>query len=238
MSSNSNPFQDPAVLNVRSPTTGVTLDPAQVSVTVQPPPMSPGYQQAAYAGSMPNSPAAAPLGAPPGTKPQHNLMDEIGNSIKATNSTTILRLMRTINLLLATATVVAGLLAWIFGRVNTFQKGIAGIYIIMFGVLLLAFELRTEKIDHIFRVNFGFMYGNRTRTIFLLFMAIWPLSMGNFWLTILDAALLFVNAFFNYFVISQHPAFTHGMQPAPVQPVPSMPHEAQPTPTTAGSFNV
>lgn len=34
-------------------------------------------------------------------------------------------------------------------------------------------------------------------------IAIWPLSMGNFWLTILDASLLFVNAFFNYFVISQ-----------------------------------
>lgn len=27
--------------------------------------------------------------------------------------------------------------------------------------------------------------------------------MGNFWLTILDAVLLFINAFFNYFVISQ-----------------------------------
>jgi hypothetical protein len=34
-------------------------------------------------------------------------------------------------------------------------------------------------------------------------IAIWPLSMGNFWLTILDAVLLFINAFFNYFVISQ-----------------------------------
>lgn len=34
-------------------------------------------------------------------------------------------------------------------------------------------------------------------------IAIWPLSMGNFWLTILDALLLFVNAFFNYYVISQ-----------------------------------
>lgn len=34
-------------------------------------------------------------------------------------------------------------------------------------------------------------------------IAIWPLSMGNFWLTILDAVLLFVNAFFNYYVISQ-----------------------------------
>jgi hypothetical protein len=64
-------------------------------------------------------------------------------------------------------------------------------------------------------------------------MAIWPLSMGNFWLTILDAALLFVNAFFNYFVISQHPAFTHHGQPMPGMP--PQPHQA---PQPQGSFNV
>lgn len=52
-----------------------------------------------------------------------------GFSIKATNSTTILRLMRTINLVLATCTIVVGLLAWIFGKVTSFQKVIAGIYI-------------------------------------------------------------------------------------------------------------
>lgn len=38
----------------------------------------------------------------------------------------------------------------------------------MFGSLLLAFELRTEKIDVVLRKNFGFMYGNKTRTIFLV----------------------------------------------------------------------
>lgn len=87
-------------------------------------------------------------------KPNHqNLMDEIGNScvrciylvdvlvtvayargldgnsIKATNSTTIMRVMRTVNLILAIATIVAGLLAWIMGYVSSFQKVIAGIYI-------------------------------------------------------------------------------------------------------------
>ncbi|CAI5735234.1 unnamed protein product [Peronospora destructor] len=137
-----------------------------------------------------------------------NLMDEISNQIKATNSQTIVKVMRLLNLVLASTTVTVGVLAWLFGQVDTFQKGIAGIYIIMFGVLLLAFEMRTEKIDVVLRKNFGFMYGNKTRTVFLVFIAIWPLSMGDFWLTILDAALLFLNAFFNYFVISQHPAFS------------------------------
>ena len=38
----------------------------------------------------------------------------------------------------------------------------------LFGALLLAFELRTEKIDVVLRTNFGFMYGNKTRTLFLV----------------------------------------------------------------------
>ncbi|KAG1703891.1 hypothetical protein DVH05_006898 [Phytophthora capsici] len=188
----SNPFQDPSVLNAQSQAT-------------------PGMN---FSSMPPPSPVAPVGGAPspsyqaaPG-QPRPNLMDEIGAQIKATNSQTIVKVMRGLNLVLASATIVVGVLAWIFGQVDTFQKVIAGIYIVMFGALLLAFELRTEKIDVILRKNFGFMYGNKTRTIFLVFIAIWPLSMGNFWLTILDAVLLFLNAFFNYFVISQHPAFS------------------------------
>jgi non-canonical poly(A) RNA polymerase PAPD5/7 len=224
---NNNPFQDPSVLHASSPSAPPALDPSHAAGAAMPPPpvISPKAgqfgtgQQQGY-----GSPSTA-------ASPAHhaNLMDEIGNSIKATNSTTILRMMRTINLLLATATIVAGLLAWIMGYVTSFQKVIAGIYIIMFGALLLAFELRTERVDRIFRQNFGFMYGNQTRTIFLLFIAIWPLSMGNFWLTILDAVLLFVNAFFNYFVINQHPAFSHHntINKTPYEVTPGQPGQQQ-----------
>ena len=38
----------------------------------------------------------------------------------------------------------------------------------LFGALLLAFELRSEKTDVALRTNFGFMYGNKTRTLFLV----------------------------------------------------------------------
>jgi hypothetical protein len=115
-------------MNARSPTTTIPLDPSHVNVV----PPSPSYQHQAGA-AVPASPAhQAPLGVPASSTPlppQHNLMDEIGDAIKATNSTTILRLMRTVNLMLAVATIVAGVLAWIFGRVNSFQKVVAGIYI-------------------------------------------------------------------------------------------------------------
>jgi hypothetical protein len=40
-----------------------------------------------------------------------------------------MRVMRTVNLILAITTVVAGLLAWIMGYVSSFQKVIAGSYI-------------------------------------------------------------------------------------------------------------
>ncbi|CAI5733858.1 unnamed protein product [Hyaloperonospora brassicae] len=136
------------------------------------------------------------------------LMNDLSAQIQSSDSQTIVRAMRRVNLVLGALTVAVGVLAWGCGQVDTFQKAIAGIYIILFGALLLAFELRSEKTDVVLRTNFGFMYGNKTRTLFLVFIAIWPLSMGNFWLTILDAMLLFLNAFFNFFVISKHPAFS------------------------------
>ncbi|CAI5738853.1 unnamed protein product [Peronospora destructor] len=196
MNLSNNSFQNPSVLRVESPAI------AAVSVSVSLP--------VSHVSGTPSSYQDVPVsafGAETGSL-RPNLMDEISNQIKATNSQTIVKVMRLLNLVLASTTVTVGVLAWLFGQVDTFQKGIAGIYIIMFGVLLLAFEMRTEKIDVVLRKNFGFMYGNKTRTVFLVFIAIWPLSMGDFWLTILDAALLFLNAFFNYFVISQHPAFS------------------------------
>ncbi|TDH65752.1 hypothetical protein CCR75_006140 [Bremia lactucae] len=200
-----NPFYDPSVVQMQSPATPIMNFP-----TMAPPaPVMP------VGGTIPSV-----YDATPGL-PHQNLMDEIGAQIKSTNSQTIIKVMRTLNLVLASATIVVGVLAWLLGQVNNFQKVIAGIYIIMFGALLLLFELRTEKMDEILRKNFGFMYGNKTRTIFLVFIAIWPLSMGNFWLTILDAVLLFLNAFFNYFVISKHPAFSSVL---PVYDIHQPPH--------------
>ncbi|KAI9922116.1 hypothetical protein PsorP6_001924 [Peronosclerospora sorghi] len=190
MNPNSNPFHDPTVLQAQAP--------APVGMNFSAPsPVAPvGNEPSPYQATATSC------------SPRMNLMEEIGSQIKATNSQTIVRVMRLLNLVLAAATITVGVLAWICGQVDTFQKVIAGIYIIVFGALLLVFELRSEKIDAVLRTNFGFMYGNKTRTMFLVFIAIWPLSMGNFWLTILDAVLLFLNAFFNYYVISQHPAFS------------------------------
>lgn len=110
MNPSSNPFQDPSVLRAQSPAT------ASMNFSA-PPPVSP-------VGGAPSSYQSAPPGPP-----RPNLMDEIGNQIKATNSQTIVKVMRLLNLVLASATITVGVLAWIFGQVDTFQKVIAGIYI-------------------------------------------------------------------------------------------------------------
>uniref|UniRef100_A0AAV1TZ82 Uncharacterized protein n=1 Tax=Peronospora matthiolae TaxID=2874970 RepID=A0AAV1TZ82_9STRA len=192
MHPSSRPFQDASV--ARTPPTSIGHS---MNVSPMPPvdSASPAYQTPLASAALPGP-------------PHSNLMDEISNQIKSSNSQTIVKFMRLLNLVLASLTITVGVLAWICGQVDTFQKVIAGIYIILFGALLLAFELRTDKTDVVLRTNFGFMYGNKTRTLFLVFIAIWPLSMGNFWLTILDALLLFLNALFNFFVISKHPVFS------------------------------
>ncbi|RHY63140.1 hypothetical protein DYB34_009480 [Aphanomyces astaci] len=150
-------------------------------------------------------------GAPPPGTPKtaaENLMEEVGSSIKKTDSAKILKVMQTVNIILAALTVTAGILS------SSNRDPSHDMMSSTFGLLLLGFELRTATLDVLLRANFGFMYGYKTRTIFLLFIAIWPLSMGTYWVTILDAVMLFLNAFFNYFVVSSHPAFAGEAPPA------------------------
>ena len=183
MNPGSNSFQNPSVLPVESP----AVADANFSAPL---PVSPVGETPSSYQTVPASAFDAETGSL-----HPNLMDEISSQIKSTNSQTIVKVMRLLNIVLASTTVTVGVLAWMFGQVNTFQKVIAGIYIMyasererkragtatrgmkligivavcrMFGVFLLAFEMRTETIDVVLRKNFGFMYGNKTRTVFLV----------------------------------------------------------------------
>ncbi|EQC41835.1 hypothetical protein SDRG_00694 [Saprolegnia diclina VS20] len=228
----SNPFEDPSVK-------AASYEPAS-SVPMATPvvPASPARGSIPPTSLPPTNQVAVPIAGSPA--PHENLMEEMGSSIKKTNSSTILRVMQLGNVVLAAGTITAGVMSWIAGHVTDFQTFIASTYIILFGFLLLGFELRTDRLDEIMRHNFGFMYGYKTRTIFLLFIAIWPLSMGGYWLTILDAVLLFLNAFFNFFVVYHHPAFS-GDAPPEYQPttLPKLPFRpGSPTAVVQPSNNV
>lgn len=65
-------------------------------------------------------------GPPP---PEQNLMDEIGNSIKATRSSKILKSMRLINIILGTATIAVGVASWFKGYASEFDQIVASVYI-------------------------------------------------------------------------------------------------------------
>lgn len=61
--------------------------------------------------------------------PEKSVLDEIGNSIKATKESTILTVMRIINLLLGAGTVAAGVLPYVVGAANNFDEIVASLYI-------------------------------------------------------------------------------------------------------------
>ena len=56
-------------------------------------------------------------------------MDEIGNSIKATRSSRILKVMRFTNITLGAGTIATGVLGWFQGYASEFDALIASIYI-------------------------------------------------------------------------------------------------------------
>jgi hypothetical protein len=132
---------------------------------------------------------------------QATFLDDITTAIKESNTNHILRMMRTINIFLAILTIVTGVSCWYHGIVNGFERGISSFYVILFGLLLLVFELRNDSREVYLREYFGFMFHNNTRTIFLFLMAFWPLSIGFSALGLIDAICLFLNAIFNYYVI-------------------------------------
>jgi hypothetical protein len=80
--------------------------------------------------------------------------------------------------------------------------------------MLFCFECRLARMEVDVRRNFGFLYSYTGRTLFIVFIA--TICFGatggsqdsNGILGIVCGTITFLNAFFNCFVIYQHPAFT------------------------------
>ncbi|KDO35646.1 hypothetical protein SPRG_18810 [Saprolegnia parasitica CBS 223.65] len=86
----------------------------------------------------------------------------------------------------------------------------AVIYTIMFALILVAYETRTQSFDEFLRANYGFMYNPWGRCLFLAMISIFPFGMFSPYGWMVSVAG-FINAYFNYFVITQHPSFTRGV---------------------------
>ena len=83
--------------------------------------------------SFPDASVAPPLAAPVecsgASALSSGLLNDLSAQIKASDSQTVVRAMRRVNLALGALTVAVGVLAWGCGQVDTFQKAIAGVYI-------------------------------------------------------------------------------------------------------------
>lgn len=90
-----------------------------------------------------------------------------------------------------------------------------GIYIAIFGCMLFCFECRLTRMEPDVRRNFGFLYSYTGRTLFIIFIATICFGAttggdGGSALGYICGSITLVNAFFNCFVIYQHPAFGKG----------------------------
>lgn len=102
------------------------------------------------------------------------------------------------------------------------------LYTLMFAIILVGYEMRTMAVDEQLRANFGFMYGPWGRCLFLCLISIFPLGMQGVY-GVLVSALGFINAYFNYFVITKHPSFTRGVPDyVPPETVKATPFSSKP----------
>ncbi|CAH0482680.1 unnamed protein product [Peronospora belbahrii] len=131
----------------------------------------------------------------------------IGTSVSG-----VLSAMRLANLMMAGFMVVLAVVQIIESRsvFSVMADALSVIYTIFFALLLVGYELRTVYIDQLIRASFGFMYSPWGRCLFLSMISIFPFGMCGIY-GVLVSLTGFVNAYFNYFVITKHPSFTRGV---------------------------
>lgn len=147
--------------------------------------------------------AAAPA-AGPKPNPLSRCVGAVTGKIKSTPIGRILIIMRFINLVNAGLLGLSSVMG--FMNIDNVYVVYLSVYLAMFSLVLLAFELRLPKWEERFRRLFGFMYSFWGRTLFLVFCG--TLNFGiDYWVCILVGVLTLINSFFNCFIICQHPEF-------------------------------
>jgi len=144
----------------------------------------------------------------------------IGDKVNSYEASTVLKLLRFINLINAVGLVAAGVLNLIVIPVCTGSKclptAVISIQLVVFGVLLFAYEARMgAAYDAFLRKRFGFLYGQWGRFFFILFLGslcfgILYTDLALWYVQALVGAFSLANALLNCFVIRNHPGFQSG----------------------------
>jgi len=99
----------------------------------------------------------------------------------------------------------AGIYAFVQGKSES-STVIAALYTIFLGTILFCSDLRIPKFDDYFRSNFGFLYGFKGKAFFLVFAAVFPLSLGNVGITAGCCGIF--ASLFDVYVLFKHPFFS------------------------------
>ena len=144
----------------------------------------------------------------------------IGDKVNSYETTTVLKLLRFINLVNAVGLVATGVVNLMIIPLCSGSKclptAVISFQLIVFGLLLFGYEARMgSRYDSFFRKQFGFIYGQWGRFFFILFLAslcfgIIYTDLALWWVQVLVGAFTLANALLNCFVIRYHPGFQHG----------------------------
>ncbi|KDO24964.1 hypothetical protein SPRG_09608 [Saprolegnia parasitica CBS 223.65] len=138
-------------------------------------------------------------------------------SLMSWDAHTLLRYMRYLNVMLALFQALAGFFGLFDLAMLNITSFLIAVYVIIFALLLLAFECRFSSMEPSIRRQFGFLFTYRGRTAFIFFVGFMDFGMADAMAKI-AGVLMCLNAVLNLIVITMHPAFRSGSLRADMDP--------------------
>ncbi|RHZ33746.1 hypothetical protein DYB26_001685 [Aphanomyces astaci] len=139
------------------------------------------------------------------------------DSIMAWDTHVLLRYMRYINVILALFQALTGFFGLFDLAMLNVTSFLIAVYVIIFALLLLAFECRFSSMEPTIRQLFGFLFTYRGRTAFIFFVGFMNFGMRDA-MAKLAGVLMCTNAFLNLIVMTCHPSFRSGALRADMDP--------------------
>ena len=119
----------------------------------------------------------------------------------------LLQAMHWVNILNSLAVIVSAVLIFLtIFTANLAQAFIAG-YLLVFGLMLLIFEMRLTQYEDILRNDYGFMFTLIGRGLFLVFVGLLNLGVRHFAVGQYVGIFTVANALFNMYVLAKNPSW-------------------------------
>ncbi|KAF0701063.1 Aste57867_8509 [Aphanomyces stellatus] len=134
---------------------------------------------------------------------------KVWHSVMGWDTLTLLRYMRYINVVLALFQALTGFFGLFDLAMLNITSFLIAVYVIIFALLLLAFECRFTSMEPTIRRQFGFLFTYRGRTAFIFFVGFMNFGMADA-MAKLAGILMCLNAVLNLVVMTCHPSFRSG----------------------------